>query len=412
MNIAVEVSASKAHLMSKPLQGVRIVDFTVHAAGPFCTHLLALLGAECIKVESTKRLDVFRKPHPVYGRMEAATFAQVAANKLSVQLNLKEPRGVELAKRVIGVSDIMCESFRPGVMERLGLGYEDLKAVKNDIVMVSISACGQTGPERKYAGYAPLFGATGGVGTLTGYADGPPVEVRHVMDHSAGLNAAAATLAAFFRKKRTGLGQHVDVAAREVAASFIGDALLQFAATGKSPGRQGNDAALKAPHNVYPCVGKDAWVSIAVASDDEWRKLAVTIGRSDWLDNSKFAEARTRWQNRHELDGGVAAWTRERSREEVTRTLQAAGVAAFPSYTSQDIADDAHLNERGAIQSLSGPKGDSRKVVGPPWRFSRTPGKLESWTPELGQHNHYVFGELLGLGTAEIETLVRDKVIY
>ena len=144
--------------IKKPLQGMRIADFTVHAAGPFCTHMLALLGAECIKVESAKRLDVFRKPHPVYGRMEAASFAQVAANKLSVQLNLKHPRGIELAKQLIAKSDIMCESFRPGVMERLGLGYDALKAVKEDIVMVSISACGQTGPERNYSGYAPLFG--------------------------------------------------------------------------------------------------------------------------------------------------------------------------------------------------------------------------------------------------------------
>jgi crotonobetainyl-CoA:carnitine CoA-transferase CaiB-like acyl-CoA transferase len=405
-------TAKAARPMLKPLQGVRIADFTVHAAGPFCTHLLALLGAECIKVESSKRLDVFRKPHPVYGRMEAATFAQVAANKLSVQLNLKEPRGVELAKRVVAVSDIMCESFRPGVMERLGLGYEALKTVKSDIVMVSISACGQTGPERKYAGYAPLFGATGGLGTLTGYEDGPPVEVRHVMDHSTGLNAAAATLAALFRKKRTGLGQHVDVAAREVAASFIGDALLQFAATGKAPGRQGNDASLKSPHNVYPCAGKDSWVSIAVASEDEWRQFAITLGRSDWLENPKFADAHTRWRNREELDRVVAAWTRDRSREDVTRILQAAGVAAFPSYTTRDIADDPHLNQRGTIQSLTNPAGDTRKVVGPPWRFSRTPGKLDTWTPKLGEHNQYVFGELLGLGNDEIETLVRDKVIY
>lgn len=401
-----------ARSMKKPLQGIRIADFTVHAAGPFCTHLLALLGAECIKVESYKRLDVFRKPHPVYGRMEAATFAQVAANKLSIQINLKEPRGVELAKRVVSVSDVMCESFRPGVMERLGLGYEALKAIKQDIIMLSVSACGQTGPERGHAGYAPLFGATGGLGTLTGYADGPPVELRHVMDHSTGLNAAAATLAALVRKKRTGLGQHVDLAAREVAASFIGDALLQFGASGKSPQRQGNDASMMAPHNVYPCVGKDAWVSIAVGNDKEWRALATTLGRADWLSDPGFADARKRWENRQALDTAVAAWTRCHSREDVTRMLQAVGVAAFPSYTAQDIADDPHLNERGAIQSLTGPEGASRKVVGPPWRFSRTPGKLETWMPEMGEHNEYVFGELLGLSTAEIETLVRDKVIY
>ena len=262
-----------------PLQGVRIADFTLHAAGPFCAHLLSLLGAECIKIETAERPDIFRKPHPVYGRMGAATFDQVASNKLSVQLNLKQPRGVELAKRLVAVSDIVAESFRPGVMERLGLSYEALKAVKPDIVMVSVSASGQTGPERGYAGYAPLFGAAGGLGTLTGYEDGPPTEIRHVMDHSTGLTAAMATLAAYLRKKRTGAGQHVDVAAREVACGFIGDALLQFAATGVAPRRTGNDAPQIAPHNVYPCAGEDAWVSIVVATDDEWRAFANAMGR-------------------------------------------------------------------------------------------------------------------------------------
>lgn len=395
-----------------PLHGVRIADFTLHAAGPFCAHMLSLLGAECIKIESAGRPDIFRKPHPVYGRMGAATFDQVASNKVSVQLNLKDARGAELAKRIVAVSDIVAESFRPGVMDRLGLNYEALKAVKPDIVMVSVSASGQTGPERGYAGYAPLFGAAGGLGTLTGYDDGPPTEIRHVMDHSTGLTAAMATLAAYLRKKRTGLGQHVDVAAREVASGFIGDALLQFAATGIAPRRMGNDAPQIAPHNVYPCAGDDAWVSIVVATDDEWRAFAKVLQRPEWLNDARFASAQARCTHRRELDREIGAWTRSRSREEVTRALQAAGVAAFPSYTAQDIVDDAHLNERGTIKTMHGPDGESRKVVGPPWRFSRTPAKLERWTPKLGEHNEYVFGELLGLQRKEIEELVQAKVIY
>ena len=395
----------------QPLRGVRIVDFTVHAAGPFCTHLLAMLGAECIKIESSKRLDVFRKPHPVYGRMEAAPFAQVAANKLSAQINLKDPRGVELAKRVVAISNIMCESFRPGVMERLGLGYEALKKVREDIVMVSISANGQTGPDRNHSGYAPLFGASGGLGTFTGYADGPPVELRHVMDHSSGLHAAAATLAAYYRRKHTGRGSHVDLAAREVAASFIGQAMLEFSATGSEPRRQGNDMPPMAPHNAYPCTGKDCWVSIAVANDDEWRRFSAAIGRGDLVNHANYRDQHTRFERRAELDREVTAWTSTRTREEVTKVLQAAGVAAFPSFTAQDMADDPHMNQRGSIQSLSG-AGETRKVVGPPWVLSRTPGTLRSWTPDLGEHNQYVFGELLGMSNGEIETLKCEKVIY
>jgi crotonobetainyl-CoA:carnitine CoA-transferase CaiB-like acyl-CoA transferase len=395
-----------------PLAGVRVADFTLHAAGPFCAHMLSILGAECIKIETAGRPDIFRKPHPVYGRMGAATFDQVASNKLSVQLNLKHPRGVELAKRLVAVSDIVAESFRPGVMERLGLGYADLKAVKPNIVMVSVSASGQTGPERGYAGYAPLFGAAGGLGTLTGYEDGPPTEIRHVMDHSTGLTAAMATVAAYLRKKRTGRGQHVDVAAREVACGFIGDALLQFAATGTAPRRMGNDAPGIAPHNVYPCEGEDHWVSIVAGSEDEWRALACALSHPEWLDDARFSCGEARWRNRRELDREIGGWTRSRTREEVTRVLQAAGVAAFPSYTALDLAEDPHVAARGSIQTMLGPTGESRKVVGPPWRFSRTPARLERWTPKLGEHNQYVFGELLGLTQPEIAALVEDKVIY
>lgn len=409
---APEAGARTSARRLTPLHGVRVADFTLHAAGPFCAHILSLLGAQCIKIETAERPDIFRKPHPVYGRMGAATFDQVASNKLSVRLNLKQPRGVELAKRLVAVSDIVAESFRPGVMDRLGLSYEALKAVKRDIVMVSVSASGQTGPERGYAGYAPLFGAAGGLGTLTGYSDGPPTEIRHVMDHSSGLTAAMATLAAYLRKKRTGAGQHVDVAAREVACGFIGDALLQFAATGVAPRRTGNDAPQTAPHNVYPCTGDDQWVSIVASDDREWHALAKSAGHGEWLDDTRFASAAARWTHRRELDEAIGAWTRTCTREEVTRLLQGAGVPAFPSYTAADIAADPHLEARGTIVSMSGPDGESRKVVGPPWRFSRTPARLDRWTPALGEHNEYVFCDLLGIDREELATLVHDKVIY
>lgn len=396
----------------QPLEGVRIADFTLHAAGPYCTHILSLLGAECIKIETAGRPDIFRKAHPVYGRMGAATFDQVASNKLSVQIDLKQPRGIELAKRLVAVSDIVAESFRPGVMDRLGLAYEVLKAVKQDIVMVSVSASGQTGPERVYTGYAPLFGAAGGLGTLTGYEDGPPTEIRHVMDHSTGLTGAMATLAAYLHKKRTGRGHYLDVAARDVACGFIGDALLRFAATGVRPQRTGNDAAGIAPHNVYPCAGDDQWVSIVVATEDEWRMFARALQQQAWVHDVRYSSMQGRWTHRLELDEQIGIWTRTCSREDVANKLQAVGVAAFPSYTAGDIANDSHVTERGSIQNMIGPEGETRKVVGPPWRFSRTPASLKRWTPKLGEHNDYVFGELLGLSHTEIAALVDARVIY
>jgi crotonobetainyl-CoA:carnitine CoA-transferase CaiB-like acyl-CoA transferase len=404
-----------------PLSGVRIADFTLHAAGPYCTHLLTLLGAECIKIETAGRLDIFRKPHPVYGRLESATFDQVSAGKLSIRLNLKHGEGLALARRLVQASDIVAESFRPGVMQRLGLDYAALSALKPGLVMVSVSAAGQYGPDSRHAGYAPVFGAAGGLGMLTGFEDGPPVEIRHAMDHSTGLNAAAATLAAWLRRKRTGQGSHVDVAAREVAMSFIGDALLQQALQGQAAGRAGNDMRPAAPHNVYPCREPDSWISIAVENDEHWRALLAVMGQPDWSADPGYASQHARWHHRKALDGHVSAWTRDQDRHALAARLQAAGVPAFASYTSADIVADPHLAERGVIQHQGPDRGGAqapagqaavRAVVGAPWRLERTPARACGHTPALGEHHDYVFGEILGLSSARIAELIEQKAIW
>ncbi|HYD64465.1 CoA transferase [Azospirillum sp.] len=396
----------------KPLAGLRIADFTVHAAGPFCTHMLSQLGAECIKVESALRPDIFRKPHTVYGRLGPATFDQVASNKLSVRLNLKHPEGIALAKRLVGVSDVAAESFRAGVMARLGLGYEALRAVKADIVMVSISSCGQTGPDSHFAGYAPLFGAWGGVGTLTGYRDGPPVEMRHVMDHSVGLNAALATLAALHRRRRTGQGAHVDVAAREVASSLVGEALLA-AAAGIAVGRMGNEDHWRAPHGLYRSREEDRWISLSVGGDAEWRALARVMGRPDLAADPRYASQPSRHAAREALDGLLAGWCATQGAEAAVEALQAAGVSAHVSWTARDIVGDPHLRRRGAVVEVAECDGGTRAAVGAPARFSRSANpSIERGTPGLGEHEAYVFGELLGLSTAEQRRLIDDAVIH
>jgi crotonobetainyl-CoA:carnitine CoA-transferase CaiB-like acyl-CoA transferase len=397
--------------MSKPLAGVRIADFTLHAAGPFCTHMLSQLGAECIKVETALRPDIFRKPHPVYGRMGPASFDQVASNKLSVRINLKVPKGIELAKRLVGVSDIAAESFRPGVLKRLGLGYEALKAVKQDIVLLSVSASGQSGPDSHFAGYAPLFGAWGALGTLTGYADGPPVEIRHVMDHTVGLNAAMAAVAALHRRRATGQGAHVDVAAREVASSLIGEALL-MAAAGLKPRRMGNDHPAMAPHGVYPAKGEDRWVSIAVKDDAQWHALAGVMGRAELALDARFAAAAARRERQAELDALVGAWTVTQEANAAAEKLQAAGVPAHASWTARELVEDAHLRQRGAIVDVAEPDGKARAAVGAPVHMSKGKVGIDRGTPQLGEHEAYVFGELLGLSQAQRQALVDEGVIH
>jgi crotonobetainyl-CoA:carnitine CoA-transferase CaiB-like acyl-CoA transferase len=396
----------------KPLSGIRIADFTVHAAGPFCTHMLSQLGAECIKIESALRPDIFRKPHPVYGRNGPASFDQVASNKLSVRINLKHPEGIALAKRLVAVSDVAAESFRPGVMARLGLSYDALCLVKPEIVLVSVSSSGQTGPDSHFAGYAPLFGAWGGLGYLTGYADGPPVEMRHVMDHSVGLNAAMATMAALLQRRRSGKGTHVDVAAREVASSLIGEALLE-AATGGAPRRMGNDDLRMAPHGVFPSRDHDRWLTIAVGTDRQWAALAGLIEQTEHPVDPCFDTAAYRLAHGSELDALVASWTRQQDAATAAELLQRAGIPAHLSWTTRDIVEDEHLQARNAVVHVAEPDGRMRAAVGVPMRFSKTSDVgIARGTPRLGEDEDYVFGELLGIGRAERQRLVETQVIF
>ncbi len=396
----------------KPLAGIRVADFTVHAAGPFCTHMLSQLGAEVIKIETALRPDIFRKSHAVYGRQGPATFDQVSSNKLSVRLNLKHPDGVALARKLVSISDVAAESFRAGVMGRLGLGYDDLRAVRNDIIMVSVSSSGQSGPDSHFAGYAPLFGAWGGLGHLSGHPDGPPVEMRHVMDHSVGMNAALATVAALHNRRRTGQGCHVDVSAREVASSLVGDALTA-ASAGIEVERAGNADLRRAPCGLYPTSQPDRWLSIAVSSDDEWRTLATIIGRPELGRDRRYATEMQRHANRRDLDPAIESWSVGQSGDAACERLQKAGVAAHLSWAASDIVTDPHLRARGAILDVTETDGTVRAAVGTPARFSTydSPG-ITSGTPELGGDEDYVYGDLLGLDRRKIAGLIEDRAIY
>jgi len=392
-----------------PLAGVRIADFTIHAAGPFCTHLLSQLGAECIKIESRTRLDAFRKPHAVYGRMSAATFDQVSANKLSIRLNLKQAEAVALAKRIVALSDVTAESFRPNVMKRLGLGFEALRQAKPDLVMLSLSSCGQSGPDSHFAGYAPLFGAWGGLGWMSGYSDGPPVEMRHVMDHSAGVHAALATVSALHQQRRTGLAQHVDLAAREVASAMIGDALV-LASLGHMPARPGNDDPAMAPHGVFATAQPDRWLTLAVRTDKQWTAFATTLGQD--ASDPRFRTAASRLHHRLELNQRVTQWLATCDADAMAQRLQDAGVCAHVSWSMADVAADPHLRERGALVDVAAHDIPSRLAVGAPGRFSRASGVgIRRLTPTLGQDEDYVFGELLGLSRAQRTDLEAREVI-
>jgi crotonobetainyl-CoA:carnitine CoA-transferase CaiB-like acyl-CoA transferase len=343
--------------------------------------------------------------------MGPASFDQVASNKLSVRINLKDARGVALAKKLVSVCDLACESFRPGVMARLGLGYNELAALKPGLVMVSVSSSGQTGPDAHFAGYAPLFGAWGALGYLTGYEDGPPVEMRHVMDHSVGMNAALTAVAALYRLRRTGLGGHVDVSAREVACSLTGEALL-FAAAGGNPARIGNDHLRMSPHGVFRSRDHDRWLTIAVRSDDEWKALTRLMNAPALLAAPHLQSASGRYMHRHEVNAEVEKWTSTLDASEAERALQEIGIAAHISCSIRDIVDDPHLRRRGVLVDVADLEGRQRAALNLPIRFSKSQAGLQRGTPRLGEHEDYVFGDLLGLSAEERRTLVEQQVIY
>ena len=394
-----------------PLSGVRVADFSVHAAGPFAGMILASLGADVIKVESAARLDITRRPHAMYGK-PPSSFEQVNASKRSVTLNLKEARALELAYDLVRISDVVLENFRPGVMDRLGLGYPQLREIKPDIIMVSLSSNGQTGPEARYAGYAPMFAALGGLGYLTGYPDGPPVELRHAMDHTGGMMAAFSAVAALCAHRSHQVGQRADVAVRDIATAFMGHALMDAAMNDRDAARMGNRDDAMAPHGVFPCLGEDQWVTIAVADDAQWRSLKQAMGDPQWADADKYGDAFLRWRNQDSLEQRVSEWTATRAADEVTNLLQSAGIAAFPSLSADRLMVDPHLAERDAFPTTVHAEKGEQRAVALPWRFSRTPTDPLRWTPNLGEHNHEVFCGLLGMDEVELTTLQEAKVVW
>ena len=394
-----------------PLSGVRVADFSVHAAGPFAGMILASLGADVIKIESAARLDITRRPHAMYGK-PPSSFEQVNASKRSVTLNLKEPRALELAYDLVRISDVVLENFRPGVMDRLGLGYPQLREIKPDIIMVSLSSNGQTGPEARYAGYAPMFAALGGLGYLTGYPDGPPVELRHAMDHTGGMMAAFSAVAALCAHRNHQVGQRADVAVRDIATAFMGHALMDTAMNQRDAQRMGNRDDAMAPHGVFPCAGEDQWITIAVANDAEWDTLKRAMGNPAWADADDYGDAFLRWQNQDPLEVRLSAWTATRDAFALTARLQDAGIAAFPSLSADQLMADPHLTARDVFPLTTDPARGEQRAVAPPWRFSETPTDSLRWTPELGQDNREVFCGLLGMYEAELAALQDVQVIW
>ena len=401
-----------------PLEGIRVVDFSWAWAGPFCAMQLAHLGAEVIRVESQARPDLGRRV-PIYptgmepGLNRSGYANQWHQGKKSTLLNLSKPQAIPIAKALIETSDVVVENYATGVMERLGLGYAELKQRNPGLIMASISGYGHTGPQKNYMGYGPAIVPLTGLSSLTGYADGGPSEVGiSYGDPNGGLNAAVAITAAVIAKKRTGQGQYIDVSLWESMAVLVFEGWMDYAMNQRQPQRIGNRDPLMAPHNCFRCAGQDEWVSIACGTDGEWRALCQTIGRPELADDARFQTAAARKANEDALEELLTAWTQGQDKWGVTKTLQAARVAAFPSMTSKDLAEDPHLNARGFFARLEHPEVGVRAHTAMPWRLSNAPNGVRTPAPLIGNDTDYVMRELLGYAAQEVAELKDAEVLY
>ncbi len=410
------MTSEKARL---PLDGIRVLDFTWVAAGPFTTLMLANMGAEVIKVESARRLDLSRgrPPFPPGKSGINASAAWIFGNvdKLSITLNMAQPKGRQIARRLVAISDIVMDNMTGGVMERWGMNYEELVRIKPDIIAVSMPVMGTTGPRRDYGGYGMGIEGISGIKAISGPPDQIPLGTG-IAFPDAGPNprhAVVGLLAALHYRNKTGKGQYVEVAQYESTAAFSGTAILEYTTNKRLQPRLGNRLPYAAPHGAYRCKGDDRWCVIAIFSDEEWEAFCHVIGDPPWSKEERFATILGRKKNEDELDRLVEEWTMEREAEEVMMSLQQAGVAAGIIQSGQNLLEhDPHLKARKAFVEVDNPEAGVITCHAPAFRLSSVPERTPRYAPLFGEHNQYVFQELLGMSEEEMDQLIVEEVIY
>ena len=405
-----------------PLAGIRVADFTWFGAGPIYTQVLANHGAQVIRVESQSHIDGLRLAHPMpegkYTWNVSGYFNNFNASKLSLALNMKHPKALAVALRLIAISDIVAENYTAGTLEKWGLTYEAMLAVKPDIILVREPMQGAGGPHGDFGGFGFVITPLAGVSHLSGFPDREPVGLgTNYTDYVINPgHATIATLAALHYRNRTGKGQVIEVAQVESSICAVSTAILDYTANGRVGTRQGNRLGHAAPHGAYRCAGDPPeadWCTIAVFTDDEWRALCRAIGDPEWASEERFATLQGRKENEDELDRLIEGWTSMRSAEEAMETLQAAGVAAGVVQSARDVLEnDPHLRARGYYVYQDHPEAGRTAYDGPGFRLSKTPGRLQSPAPMLGEHTAQVCTEVLGMDGEEMAQLVMESVLF
>ena len=395
-----------------PLEGVRVVEMGSLLAGPFCGQLLGDFGAEVIKVEPPGKGDPMRE----WGRhrKEGHTlwWPIIARNKKSVTLNLREAEGQDLARKLIETADVLVENFRPGTMERWGLGYEELSEINPGLIMVRVSGYGQTGPYKDQAGFGSIGEAMGGIRHVTGFPDRPQPRVGISFGDSlaATFGALGAVAALYNRDARGGRGQVVDVAIYEAVLALMESTIPEYALTGHIRGRTGAILPFVAPSNTYPTSDGD-YVVIGANADTVFGRFAKALGHPEWAESERYATHNARGENQEELDELISTWTRERSAEEVLEVMREASVPAGKLFTAEDMLSDEHYAARENIVEVEDPDIGPFPMQNVVPRLSETPGRVRWTGPKLGQDNHEVFRDALGMSEEELDGLRERGIV-
>jgi crotonobetainyl-CoA:carnitine CoA-transferase CaiB-like acyl-CoA transferase len=401
--------------MTKPL---RVVDLTNGWAGPLATCLLADFGAEVIKVESPSHMDWWRGAG-LQGTVDgpqlyeqSPTFNTVNRNKYGIALELTHPRGRALFKELVRVSDILVANYPPRILRKLGIDYQALSAVNPQLVMVTLPAFGNDGPDSEYVGFGCTTEAMAGITGISGYEDGPPQMLSNAIgDPGTALNACFATLVGVFEREQRGAGVSIDLSHVEGLLPMNASALLDYTINGRVQEKQGNRHPTIAPHGCYPCKGDDEWVVIAVTSDAEWEKFRRALGDPAWARDEKLGTAAGRKAAEDELDNYITAWTKEHDHYEVMELLQKAGIAAGAVLSGPEIIGDAHLAAREFVLTIEKAQAGMHFYPGFVPRFDRTPSTVRKPAPCFGEHNAHVFSQILGLSPEDIDKLTEERII-
>ncbi|MED4203560.1 CoA transferase [Neobacillus mesonae] len=394
--------------MQRPLEKIRVLDFTRVLAGPYCTMLLADMGAEVIKIEKPGHGDDTRHFGP-FQNEESGYFVYLNRGKKSMALDLKNPHAIEAIKELVKQSDVVVENFRPGVMKKLGLDYESLKECNPGIIYASISGFGQYGPYSQRPAYDLVAQAMGGMTSITGHPENPPTRSGASLgDMSAALYAAYGIMAALFHRERTGEGQLIDVAMVDSIFALLESNVMRYTVDKIVPERIGSRHPISSPFDIFQA--KDGFVVIAVANDSLFNKLAAVMQQPELAEDPRFNTDPLRTKNETELKAIIENWLNSYSVEEAVKLVSEAGVPCSPILTIEDICEDEHTNAREMLIEVEHPVAGPIKIPGNPVKLSHTPAVIKEASPSLGEHTEAILKDVLKWDTARLQALEGQKV--